>query len=57
VNFHHIRDGTATGAPGHSPLLVGETNPGIALQFETNDGSAPNETITQMGLQLTGTAA
>jgi hypothetical protein len=47
----------ATSAPGQTPLLVGETNPAIALQFETNDGSAPYETITQMELELTGTAA
>jgi Protein of unknown function (DUF992) len=44
-------------ARGETPVLVGETNPGIALQFETNDGAAPYETITQMELLLTGTAA
>jgi hypothetical protein len=47
----------ATSAPGQTPILVGETNRGIALQFETNDGAAPYETITQMELQLTGTSA
>ena len=47
----------ATNAPGHAPVLVGETNSGIALQFETNDSAAPYETITQMELQLTGTSA
>jgi hypothetical protein len=47
----------ATRVSGESPMLVGETNPAIALQFETNDGAAPYETITQMELQLTGTSA
>jgi hypothetical protein len=47
----------ATSAPGQTPLLVGEKNPSIALQFETNDGAAPYETINQIELQLTGTSA
>src|SRR6516162_548508 len=28
----------AVAAPGQAPLLIGETDPRIALQFETNDG-------------------
>jgi hypothetical protein len=47
----------ATNAPGQTPMLVGETDPGIALQFKTNNGAAAYETITEMELQLTGTAA
>jgi hypothetical protein len=47
----------ATSAPGQTPLLVGEKNPSIALQFETSDGAAPYETINQIELQLTGTSA
>ena len=44
-------------APGETPILVGETNPAIALQFETNDGAAPYDTISLMELELTGTPA
>jgi hypothetical protein len=47
----------ATNGPDQTPMLVGETDPGIALQFETNNGAAPYETITEMELQLTETAA
>jgi hypothetical protein len=47
----------AISAPGQTPVLVGETDPGIALHFETNDGGAAYETITRMELQLTGTSA
>ena len=38
-------------------MLVGETNSAIALQFETNDGAAPYDTISLLELQLTGTPA
>jgi uncharacterized protein DUF992 len=44
-------------APGQSPMLVGETNPAVALQFETNDGAATYDTIALMELELTGTPA
>jgi uncharacterized protein DUF992 len=44
-------------APGQAPMLVGETNPGVALQFETNDGAATYDTIALMELELTGTPA
>jgi len=44
-------------APGQAPLLVGETGPRIALQFETNDGVASYDTVTQIELALTGTPA
>jgi len=44
-------------APGQAPLLIGETDPGIALQFETNDGVASYDTITQIELALTETPA
>ena len=44
-------------APGETPILVGETNPTIVLQFETNDGAAPYDTISLMELELTGTPA
>ena len=44
-------------APGQPLMLVGETNPAIALQFETNDGAAPYDTISLLELQLTGTPA
>jgi hypothetical protein len=51
------RYGRAVAAPGQAPLLVGETDPRIALQFETNDGLASYDTITQIELALTGTPA
>ena len=44
-------------APGQAPLLIGETDPRIALQFETNNGVASYDTITQIELALTGTPA
>ena len=44
-------------APGEMSILVGETNPTIVLQFETNDGAAPYDTILLMELELTGTPA
>lgn len=37
--------------------IQGETNPTIVLQFETNDGAAPYDTISLMELELTGTPA
>jgi len=43
--------------PGQGPLLIGETDTRIALQFETNDGLASYDTITQIELVLTGTPA
>ena len=46
-----------TSAPGHTPMLVGEANSAIALQFETNNGAAAYVAITRMELQLTGTPA
>jgi Protein of unknown function (DUF992) len=45
------------GAPGQTPMLVGETNPAIVLQFETNNGAATYDTITIMELELTGIPA
>jgi hypothetical protein len=44
-------------APGQAPLLIGETDPGIALQFVTNDGVASYDTITPIELALTETPA
>src|SRR5262245_43833102 len=44
-------------ASGQPPLLVGENDPRIALHFETNNGVASYETITQIELVLTGTPA
>ena len=44
-------------AASQSPMLVGETDPAIVLQFETNDGAATYNTITAMELALTGTPA
>jgi hypothetical protein len=38
-------------------MLVGETNPAITLQFETNDRAAPYDTISLLELELTGTPA
>jgi len=38
-------------------MLVGEKNPAIALQHETNDTSAAYTSITQLELELTGTPA
>jgi Protein of unknown function (DUF992) len=45
------------GSPGQAPMLVGETNGAIALQFETNDSAATYDTITLMELELAGTPA
>jgi uncharacterized low-complexity protein len=45
------------GAAAQAPLLVGETNPSIVLQSETNNGAATYDSIIQMELELTGTAA
>ena len=42
---------------GQVPMLVGEKNPAIALQSETNNGSAAYASITQIELELTGTPA
>jgi hypothetical protein len=42
---------------GQVPMLVGEENPAIALQSETNNGSAAYAGITQIELELTGTPA
>ena len=48
----------ARGTPGQAPMLVGETNAAVALQFETNnDGVATFETITLVELELAGTHA
>jgi hypothetical protein len=38
-------------------MLVGEKNPAIVLQSETNDGSADYASITLIELELTGTPA
>jgi hypothetical protein len=46
-----------TSATGQTPMLVGEGNSAIALQFETNNGGAAYEAITRLELQLTGTPA
>ena len=42
---------------GEVPMLVGEKNPAIVLQSETNNGSAAYASITQIELELTGTPA
>jgi len=42
---------------GNVPLFVGEKNPAITLQSETNNGSAAYAGITQIELELTGTPA
>jgi hypothetical protein len=47
----------AKGMSGPAPMLVGEKNPAIALQAETNNGSAAYASITQIELELTGTPA
>jgi len=44
-------------APGQPPILVGETNSAIVLQFETNDSTASYDSIALMELELTGTPA
>jgi hypothetical protein len=43
--------------PGQPPILVGETNSAIVLQFETNDSTASYDSIALMELELTGTPA
>jgi hypothetical protein len=47
----------AVGVAGQPPLLVGEANSAIALQFETNGGAETNGAITQVELRQAGTAA
>jgi len=47
----------AKGRSGEVPMLVGEKNPAIVLQSETNNGSAAYASITQIELELTGTPA
>ena len=47
----------AKGTSGEVPVLVGEKNPAIVLQSETNNGSAAYASITQIELELTGTPA
>ena len=47
----------AKGMSGPAPMLAGEKNPAIALQAETNNGSAAYASITQIELELTGTPA
>jgi len=42
----------ATNAPGHAPVLVGETNSGIAVQFETNDSAAPTRQLLKWSCSL-----
>jgi Protein of unknown function (DUF992) len=44
-------------AQAQAPMLVGETNPSIVLQSETNDGAATYDGIFRMELELTGTPA
>jgi hypothetical protein len=41
---------------GQPPVLIGEKNPMIALQFET-DGEQTNNVITEVELKLSGTSA
>lgn len=47
----------AQSAATQAPMLVGETNPSIVLQSETNDGAATYDSIIRMELELIGTAA
>ena len=47
----------AKGTSGEVPMLVGEKNPAIVLQSETNNGSATYASISQIELELTGTPA
>jgi hypothetical protein len=42
---------------GQAPMLVGEKNPQIVLQSETNDAAATYDSINRMELELTGTPA
>jgi hypothetical protein len=45
------------GLAGQPPLLVGEANPAIALQFETNGGTETSDAITRVELRRAGTTA
>jgi hypothetical protein len=47
----------AKGRSGQAPMLVGEKNPAIALQSETNNGSAAYARIMHIELELAGTPA
>jgi hypothetical protein len=46
----------AKGVVGQPPVMVGETNPAIALQFETT-GGAETSAIDQIELRQAGTSA
>ena len=45
------------GQTGQPPTLVGERNPAIILQFETNNGTEASDAITHIDLKLTTTPA
>jgi hypothetical protein len=51
LSQRYVRGKSASGQPA---VLVGEKNPAIVLQSETNNGSEAHATITQMDLELTG---
>jgi hypothetical protein len=53
LSQRYVRGKAASGQP---PILVGEKNPAVVLQSETN-GSAAHAAITQMELELTATPA
>ena len=44
-------------APGTPPTLMGEKDPGVVLEFQTNDSAAPYDSIALIALELTGTPA
>ena|SRR6478609_5904885 len=43
--------------PGTPPILRGEKDPGVVLEFQTNDSAAPYDSIALIELELTGTPA
>jgi hypothetical protein len=47
----------ARAVSGQPPAWIGESTPTIALQFETNDSTHADATITEIELKLAGTAA
>ena len=46
----------ARAAPGQPPAWIGESTPTIALQFETNNSSHADASITEIELKLAETA-
>jgi hypothetical protein len=54
LSQRYVKTANTQGTP---PTLVGEKDPAIALEFQTNDSAAPYDSIALIELELTGTPA